>query len=64
MVKGYSNRVIASPLGVSEKTVKAHLARVFTAIDVSDRTQAVMGATKDHGFGEASYDVGPMTGFG
>ena len=29
-------------LGITEKTVKAHLTRVFAALDVSDRTQAAL----------------------
>lgn len=39
---GLSNRMIARRLGISEKTVKAHLTSVFTAIGVTDRVQAAL----------------------
>lgn len=47
VTKGLANKAIARSLGISEKTVKAHLTRVFTTIGVSDRTQAALWA-KDH----------------
>lgn len=39
---GLANKAIARRLGISEKTVKAHLTRVFAALDVTDRTQAAL----------------------
>jgi DNA-binding NarL/FixJ family response regulator len=36
------NKLIARRLAISEKTVKAHLTRVFAEIGVSDRTQAAL----------------------
>jgi DNA-binding NarL/FixJ family response regulator len=39
---GLSNRMIARRLGISEKTVKAHLTSVFTTIGVTDRVQAAL----------------------
>jgi two-component system, NarL family, response regulator YdfI len=39
--KGLPNRAIARDLGVSEHTVKFHLASLFRKLDVSNRTQAV-----------------------
>lgn len=39
---GLSNRLIARRLGIAEKTVKAHLTRVFAAIGVTDRVQAAL----------------------
>ena len=39
---GLPNKVIARRLGISEKTVKAHVTRVFQAIGVTDRTQAAL----------------------
>jgi DNA-binding NarL/FixJ family response regulator len=45
---GLVNKQIARRLGISEKTVKAHLTRVFAAIGVSDRTQAALWAER-HG---------------
>ncbi len=45
--QGLANKIIARRLEISEKTVKAHLTRVFAAINVSDRTQAALFA-KEH----------------
>ena len=41
---GMPNKVIALRLGISEKTVKAHLTRVYQQIGVTDRTQAALWA--------------------
>ena len=41
---GLANKAIARRLGISEKTVKAHLTRVFSSIGVTDRTQAALWA--------------------
>lgn len=46
--EGLANKRIAAELGISEKTVKAHLTRVFASIGVSDRTQAALWAQR-HG---------------
>jgi DNA-binding NarL/FixJ family response regulator len=45
---GMPNKLIARTLGISEKTVKAHLTRVFQQIGVTDRTQAALWA-REHG---------------
>ncbi|MDQ1663352.1 MAG: hypothetical protein QOJ68_3332 [Blastococcus sp.] len=45
---GLPNRSIARRLGISEKTVKAHLTRVFSVVGVSDRTSAALWAQR-HG---------------
>ena len=42
--QGLPSKVIASRLGVSEATVKAHLTRVYRHIGVADRTQAALWA--------------------
>ena len=42
--KGLPNKLIARELGISEKTVKTHLTRVFQQIGVTDRTQAALWA--------------------
>jgi DNA-binding NarL/FixJ family response regulator len=47
---GLANKQIAQRLGISEKTVKAHLTRVFREIGVFDRTQAALWAQR-HGLG-------------
>lgn len=44
---GLANKQIASRLGIRERTVKAHLTSIFTAIGVQDRTQAALWA-RDH----------------
>lgn len=46
--QGLSNKQIASELGLSEKTVKAHVTAVFRALGVVSRTQAILAARK-HG---------------
>lgn len=47
--QGLANKAIARRLGISEKTVKAHLTRVFTTIGVTDRTQAALWAKENLG---------------
>jgi DNA-binding NarL/FixJ family response regulator len=44
VAEGMPNKVIARELGISEKTVKTHLTRVFQQIGVTDRTQAALWA--------------------
>ncbi|TME45021.1 MAG: response regulator transcription factor [Chloroflexi bacterium] len=46
--RGMANKQIAWRLGISEKTVKAHLGSVFDRLGVDDRTQAALWAQK-HG---------------
>ena len=41
---GQPNRLVAKQLGVTEKTVKAHLTQIYAAIGVSDRVQATLWA--------------------
>jgi DNA-binding NarL/FixJ family response regulator len=50
LAKGRSNREIARVLGVSEKTVKAHVSSVLAKLGVQDRTQAALLAVRqEHG---------------
>ena len=44
VAQGLPNKLIARRLGISEKTVKAHLTRVYHQIGVTDRTQAALWA--------------------
>ena len=44
VAEGLPNKLIARRLEISEKTVKAHLTRIFERIGVSDRTQAALWA--------------------
>jgi len=41
---GLANKAIARKLGISERTVKAHLTNIFQRLDVTDRTQAALWA--------------------
>jgi DNA-binding NarL/FixJ family response regulator len=43
---GLANKQIARRLGISERTVKAHLTSVFQRIGVADRTQAALWAER------------------
>jgi DNA-binding NarL/FixJ family response regulator len=40
------NKQIARRLGITERTVKAHLTKIFQHLGVTDRTQAAMWATE------------------
>lgn len=42
LVDGQPNKLIARQLGISEKTVKAHLTSIFRTIGVTDRVQAIL----------------------
>jgi DNA-binding NarL/FixJ family response regulator len=52
---GLANKQIGRRLGISERTVKAHLGRVFRHIGVSDRTSAALWA-REHLAPEAEQD--------
>ena len=45
---GLANKQIARRLGISERTVKAHLTSTFSRIGVADRTQAALWAERHH----------------
>jgi DNA-binding NarL/FixJ family response regulator len=44
MVRGKSNKEIASALGITEATVKCHVSVILMRLEVNDRTQAVIVA--------------------
>ncbi len=46
LAQGKSNRQIAEALGVTEGTVKIHLATIFRLLQVNNRTEAVLVAQK------------------
>jgi DNA-binding NarL/FixJ family response regulator len=46
IVRGMANKRIALELGLSEKTVKAHVGHVLAKLGVSDRTQAALHAVR------------------
>jgi DNA-binding NarL/FixJ family response regulator len=43
---GHANKVIARRLGISERTVKAHLTSIYQRLGVTDRTQAALWAQR------------------
>ncbi len=47
VARGLANKQVGRALGISERTVKAHLGRVFSQLGVSDRTSAALWA-RDH----------------
>lgn len=46
VAKGLANKQIARSLGITERTVKAHLTSVFQRIGVTDRTSAALWAQR------------------
>lgn len=46
LARGLPNKRIARELGLSEGTVKVHLLAIFRALEVSNRTEAVIAAQK------------------
>ncbi|MEV4266704.1 response regulator transcription factor [Kribbella sp. NPDC049584] len=51
---GLPNRTISQRLGISERTVKAHLTSIFHRLGVSDRTQAALWAQRHTRFKRGS----------
>ena len=47
VLQGLANKQIARRLGITERTVKAHLTSTFTRIGVRDRTQAALWAQRN-----------------
>jgi DNA-binding NarL/FixJ family response regulator len=43
---GLANKQIGRQLGISERTVKAHLTKIFSTLGVNDRTQAALWAAE------------------
>jgi DNA-binding NarL/FixJ family response regulator len=52
---GLTNKLIARRLAISERTVKAHLTKIFQSLGVTDRTQAALLA-KRMGVGDGVSD--------
>jgi DNA-binding NarL/FixJ family response regulator len=57
LAEGLPNKLIARRLEISEKTVKAHLTRIYERIGVTDRTQAVLWA-QQHGMAKGPPEGG------
>jgi DNA-binding NarL/FixJ family response regulator len=47
VAQGLANKQVGTRLGISERTVKAHLGRVFREIGVQDRTSAALWAQEN-----------------
>jgi DNA-binding NarL/FixJ family response regulator len=52
---GFTNKAIGVQLNISDRTVQGHLARIFTKLNASSRTEAVMRAVS---LGWLSADLG------
>ena len=50
IARGLANRAIATELGISDKTVRNHVANIFNKLQVADRGQAIIRA-RDAGLG-------------
>jgi two-component system, NarL family, response regulator DevR len=48
VAKGYSNREIATHVGLSENTIKTHLQAIFGKLHVRNRVEAAMLASRRH----------------
>ena len=59
--RGFSNKEIARALDVAERTVKAHVSAVFEALNVRNRTQAVLVAQRRGFLPATSAGVAPST---
>ncbi len=46
--QGYSYAHIAAQLDISENTLKTHIKRIYSKLNVHNRTQAVLTAQKHH----------------
>jgi DNA-binding NarL/FixJ family response regulator len=42
LCEGRTNKEIGNPLGLTEKTIKAHVTEILRKLDCTNRTQAVL----------------------
>lgn len=56
--RGFTNKAIGVQLGISDRTVQGHLAHIFTKLQASSRTEAVMRAVS---FGWISQHAGTIS---
>jgi DNA-binding NarL/FixJ family response regulator len=47
IAEGFANKQISSRLGLSEKTVKNHISRIFSKLKITARTQAAVHAIRE-----------------
>jgi two-component system nitrate/nitrite response regulator NarL len=57
LLNGYSNKLIARALGITEGTVKVHLKSLMKKIAANNRTQAALWA-RNHGILETAESIG------
>ncbi len=58
VAKGYTNKAIGVQLGISDRTVQGHLAKIFNKLQAASRTEAVMRAVS---LGWLAPDLGQLT---
>lgn len=58
--KGFTNKAIGVKLGISDRTVQGHMARIFTKLNAASRTEAVMRAVS---LGWLPTDLGEPPGY-
>jgi DNA-binding NarL/FixJ family response regulator len=58
VAKGFTNKAIGVQLGISDRTVQGHLAHIFSKLQASSRTEAVMRAVA---LGWISHDLGTIS---
>lgn len=63
IARGLTNPEIAGVLGIARATVKAHVAAVIEALDVTNRTEAAM-VLRESGLSRAEGSSRPIPGFG
>ena len=47
VARGYTNREIAAELGVSPKTVEAHLTSVYRKLELRSRTELALAVVRE-----------------
>jgi DNA-binding NarL/FixJ family response regulator len=57
VAKGFTNKAIGLQLGISDRTVQGHLAKIYDKLQASSRTEAVMRAVSS---GWLSPDLGKL----
>lgn len=58
VAQGYTNKAIGVHLGISDRTVQGHLAKIFNKLQASSRTEAVMRAVS---YGWLPSDLGQLS---
>lgn len=58
VAKGYTNKAIGVHLNISDRTVQGHLAHIFSKLQATSRTEAVMRAVS---LGWISHDLGTIS---